>query len=89
MTRESHIEKKVSGFAERQGWLCFKWSSPNTRAVPDHIYLKGGDWRMIEFKAPGEQPSKLQIRMHKKLEAEGFKVHVIDNIENGKALFAG
>ena len=87
MFRESVIEKKVTEYAQQQGWLSYKWTSPNHRAVPDCLYFKSGVVLLVEFKALGKQPTKFQANVHLKLKEEGFNVHVIDSIETGKQLF--
>ncbi|PHS06387.1 MAG: nuclease [Blastopirellula sp.] len=86
--REAPIEKKVTEFAKAKGWISYKWVSPNYRGVPDRLFFKASQIIIIEFKATGRKPSKLQAHIHKKLEKEGFEVHVIDSIEDGIALFA-
>jgi len=85
--RESVIEKKVTEYAKQQGWLSYKWTSPNHRAVPDRLYFKSGAVLLVEFKSPGKRPTKLQANVHLKLKEEGFNVHVIDDINRGKQLF--
>ena len=37
---------------------------------------------MVEVKAPGEKPRPLQVSRHKLLQKLGFKVYVIDAIED-------
>lgn len=85
--RESVIEKKVGDYATSKGWLVYKFSSPNTRAVPDKIFMRDGVVFFIEFKAPGKLPTKLQYANHKRIKAHGVSVFVIDNIERGKDIF--
>ena len=84
--RESLIEKKVSDYATAQGWLVYKFCSPGLRAVPDKIYMKAGKVFFIEFKAPGKTPTKLQLKTHERIEAQGISVFIIDDIEKGKNL---
>ena len=84
--RESVIEKKVGDYATLKGWLVYKFSSPNTRAVPDKIFMRDGVVFFIEFKAPGKLPTKLQYANHKRIKEHGVSVFVIDNIEKGIAL---
>ena len=84
---ESKIEKKVTQYAKRAGWLSYKWVSPSQRWVPDRLYFKNGQVKMIEFKAPGQFPTKGQAIIHKMLRSEGCTVHVIDTVEKGVALF--
>jgi hypothetical protein len=84
---ESHIRKRVIEEARKKGWLHRKWSSPGHRGVPDDLFFKKKIVIMIEFKRPGEVPRAQQRKTHTSLKKEGFRVHVIDNIEKGKKLF--
>jgi hypothetical protein len=54
---------------------------------PDSWFLKGGRWIIVEFKDLGEEPNVMQRREHKRLRAAGAEVYVIDNVEDGCALF--
>lgn len=85
--RESYIEKKVVAFAVSLGWLSYKWKSANRRGVPDRLFFKDGRLIIIEFKAPGEEPTKKQLKVHERLRKQGFEVYVIDNVEDGKEIF--
>lgn len=84
--RESTIETKVTANAKTNGWLSYKWVSPSQRGVPDRMYFKNGSLVIVEFKAPGKLPTPYQQAIHRKLKAVGFIVHIIDDIEKGKAL---
>ena len=84
--RESLIEKKVTEAAKANGWLSYKWVSPSQRGVPDRLYFKNGTLVIVEFKAKGKKPTPYQIAIHKRIAAVGFKVHIIDNVEDGKKL---
>jgi hypothetical protein len=86
-TKESQIEKKVTQYAKRAGWLSYKWVSPSQKWVPDHLYFKDGEVKMIEFKALGKFPTRGQAIAHKMLRKAGHTVHVIDTVEKGVALF--
>lgn len=85
--RESTIEKKVCDFATKNGWLAFKWCSPQIRGVPDRIFFKDGRAICIEFKATGKKPSELQKHLHNKLGAAGIDVYVVDSVADGRAVF--
>tara|TARA_R110002096_G_scaffold322918_1_gene516997 strand:- start:509 stop:778 length:270 start_codon:yes stop_codon:yes gene_type:complete len=85
--RESVIEKKVSDYAKLLGWLAYKFSSPQNAGVPDHIYFREGRTILIEFKAPGKKPSKLQVRHIKRLQEQLIPVYVVDDIDKGKDIF--
>ena len=84
---ESKIEKKVTQYAKRAGWLCYKWVSPSQRWVPDRLYFKDGEVKLVEFKALGKFPSRGQAIIHKMLIKSGHTVHVIDTVEKGVQLF--
>ena len=84
--RESHIERKVKNYATSKGLLALKFVSPGTTGVPDHIFHGVGHTFYIEFKAPGEKPSKAQSKMHEKILGKGIPVYVIDDVEKGKEL---
>ena len=85
--RESVIEKKVSDYAKLLGWLSYKFTSPQNRGVPDHIYFKEGHTILIEFKAPGKLPTKLQQKHIQRLQDQLIHVYVVDDIEQGKGIF--
>jgi len=86
--RESHVEQTVNAFARNQGWYAWKFASPAQRGAPDMIYFRDGECLMIEFKAPGGKPTPYQHAIHKRFKEHGFHVYVIDNIDQGKLLFA-
>jgi len=85
--RESVIEKKVSDYAKLLGWLSYKFTSPQNRGVPDHIYFREGHTILIEFKAPGKLPTKLQQKHIQRLQDQLIHVYVVDDIEQGKEIF--
>lgn len=85
--RESTIEKAITQFAERRGWLSYKWASPAHRGVPDRLFFRHGILVIVEFKAPGKKPTKLQNYVHKQLNDAGFEVLVIDSLEKGFEVF--
>lgn len=80
--RESLIERKCCAWAKANGWLAFKFTSPNNRAVPDRLFIKDGRVVFVEFKAPGKQPTKLQTSVINLMRGRGATVHVIDNYED-------
>lgn len=85
--RESKIEVEVCDHAKSLGWLCYKWVSPSNRSVPDRIFFKNGKTIVVEFKAEGKKPTKLQQKTINKLRDQYILTHVIDDISEGKALF--
>lgn len=85
--RESFIEKKVCDHAKRNGFLAYKFTSPSRRGVPDRLFIGGGRVFFIEFKAPKGRLTKLQELTIQNMKKAGAEVYVIDNIEEGCALF--
>jgi len=85
--RESEIETKVCNHAKNLGWLCYKWVSPGNRSVPDRIFFRYGETIVIEFKAEGKKPTKLQQKTINKLIDQGIRTCVIDSVDKGVMLF--
>lgn len=80
--RESTIEKYLSLRVKESGGLCWKFTSPNLRGVPDRlVILTLGRACWAELKAPGKKPTALQLRRHAQLRNLGHKVVVLDTIE--------
>ena len=80
--REKSIEQKLTLMVKRRGGICPKFVSPGFDGVPDRIVLlPGGRMAFVEVKAPGQKPRPLQIARQKLLEYLGFRVYVLDSIE--------
>ena len=78
---EKDIEKKACEWAKSQGWLTYKFTSPNRRSVPDRIFVKQGHVIFIEFKRPGGRLTSGQEREIEKLVDHGAEVHVAYSVE--------
>ena len=58
-----------------------KFTSPGFDGMPDRlVLLPGGRMGFVELKAPGKKPRALQLARHRLLRRLGFKVYVIDEI---------
>ena len=80
--REKSIEQKLTLMVKKRGGICPKFVSPGFDGVPDRIVLlPGGRMAFVEVKAPGQKPRPLQIARQKLLEHLGFRVYVLDSIE--------
>ncbi|RRN50868.1 VRR-NUC domain-containing protein [Streptococcus suis] len=80
--REKIVEQKLVIEVKKRGGICPKWVSPSFSGVPDRlVFLPKGKFGLVEVKAPGEKPRKLQVSRHRLFERLGFKVYVIDRIE--------
>lgn len=80
LMKESDIERKLVNKTKASGGMALKFVSPGQSGVPDRlVLLPGGKIGFVEVKAPGEQPRKLQVHMHRLLRGLGFKVYVLDD----------
>lgn len=82
--RESTIEAAVCAYAKKQGCIVMKLSGMNQKGQPDRMFLRNGKSLFIEFKAPGNKPTKLQEKWLKDLSDAGFHTTWIDDTDNGK-----
>lgn len=80
--REKAIETKLTVAVKRAGGLAVKFVSPSFDGMPDRlILLPDGIIAFVELKAPGKRPRPLQEARHRLLRSLGFRVYVIDSIE--------
>lgn len=86
---EKSIEGPVVKYAKRLGYEVVKLNGMGQRALPDRMFL-GPEGRVvfIEFKRPGGKPTALQAALHARWKALGHVVHLIDSVEEGKALLS-
>jgi hypothetical protein len=84
---EERIEKATCKEAIRAGWRTFKLSFIGTRGAPDRIFGRGGRTVLIEFKAPGEEPTRQQSKRHRELVDDfGFEVYWADNLDDARLI---
>lgn len=80
--REKQIEQKLVQEVRKNGGLCPKFISPGFAGMPDRlILLPHGRFAFAELKAPGQRPGPLQASRHRLLARLGFRVYVIDSME--------
>lgn len=80
--REKQIEQKLTLMVKKAGGIALKFVSPSFAGMPDRlVLLPGGVFAFAELKAPGMKPRALQVARHRMLRELGFKVYVIDGIE--------
>ena len=80
--REKIIEKELVARVKAMGAIAPKFTSPGFDGMPDRlVLLPGGRMGFVELKAPGKKPRALQLARHSLLRRLGFKVYVIDGIE--------
>lgn len=84
---EKQIEEKVGTYAKEQGFLVYKFTSPQRAAVPDRLYITPrGKVFFVEFKREGMKPTPAQQREHERLREQGVMVFVIDDVDKGRAM---
>ena len=80
--RESMIESRLREEAKKHGGMAIKFVSPGFNGVPDRLVLMPcGRMAFIELKAPGKTPRALQLKRKRQLERLGFRVYVVDGVE--------
>ena len=80
--REKQIENKLATEAKKLGGIALKFVSPSLDGMPDRLVLMpDGHIAFVELKAPGKKPRPLQLSRHRLLRSLGFRVYVIDSVE--------
>ena len=80
--KEKTIEKKLVKTAKDMGGVALKFMSPGLDGMPDRIVLlPGGRMGFVEVKAPGKVPRPLQEARHRMLRMLGFRVYVLDTVD--------
>lgn len=84
MRPEAPVERALVAAVSARGGLAIKLA-PSMRGLPDRlIILPNGETRLVELKAPGEQPRESQRMVHRHLEAMGHQVTTIDTTEGAR-----
>lgn len=80
--RESKIEAYLRQRVTEAGGLCWKFTSPGLRGVPDRIVvMPGGKVYFVELKAEDKTLKTSQERRRDELETRGAQVWLIDSFE--------
>lgn len=79
--KESELERKVVKHCKERGILCYKFSSPSHRGVPDRTLIRAGRILFLELKAIGNRPTALQLHELAKLREQGMTATWCDNYE--------
>ena len=79
--REKVIEHALVMETKSRGGIAPKFTSLGFDGMPDRlVLLPSGRMGFVELKAPGKKPRALQEARHRLLRRLGFKVYVIDEI---------
>lgn len=84
---EKDLERTFSECLNRtkKVWVI-KLLSTFVKGLPDRMVIcQGGYVGFAEIKTTGKKPTKIQLLIHEKLRALGFKVFVIDDLESRDA----
>ena len=80
--QEKYIEQKLVAAVKSMGGMAPKFVSPGIDGMPDRIVLLPmGRIAFVECKATGKKMRPLQNKRTKQLEALGFLVYCLDDIE--------
>ena len=81
--REKKIEQKLVSAVKKHGGICPKFVSPGFDGMPDRLLLlPHGRFAFVEVKAPNQKPRPLQLSRHRLLRRLGFRVYVLDALED-------
>ncbi len=80
---EKDIEKKFTKAIRHVGGIALKLVSPSFNGIPDRLVLMPkGKIGFVEIKDRGKKPRALQISRHNMLRQLGFKVFVLDDVDD-------
>lgn len=82
---EKLVERKLVEFIKLNKGMCIKLLCNHLLGLPDRLCLfPGAKLAFVELKTTGEKPKKIQLYMHDKLRVLGFRVFVIDSVQQVK-----
>ena len=85
--KESQIEKKIREYAESQGCLFKKFTSPGWTGAPDRIIILPRGYAVpvgfMEVKKPGGEIRPRQIRFYQEMNHRGVPSVIVDNVQSG------
>lgn len=80
---EKLVERKLVELVKINNGMCIKLLCDQLIGLPDRLCLfPGHKIAFVELKTTGQKPRRIQAYMHKKLRALGFRVEVIDSVED-------
>jgi hypothetical protein len=80
---EKVVERKLVELVKINGGMCIKLLCDQLIGLPDRMCLfPGHKVVFVELKTTGRKPKRIQMYMHNKLRALGFRVEVIDTVES-------
>lgn len=80
---EKLVERKLVELVKINNGMCIKLLCDQLIGLPDRLCLfPNHKIAFVELKTTGQKPRRIQAYMHKKLRALGFRVEVIDSVED-------
>lgn len=82
MLSEKQVEARLRKRIKAAGGMALKFVSPGYSGVPDRlVFMPGGQIYLVELKAPGKKPTKLQEKVRDRFKGLGFRYYVIDSYQ--------
>lgn len=79
---EKLIERKLVEAVKAKGGMCIKLLCDQLIGLPDRMCLFPSQKIVfVELKTTGKKPKRIQVFIHNKLRALGFRVEVIDTVK--------
>lgn len=79
---EKDIERRLVELVKINNGMCIKLLCDQLTGLPDRMCLFPGHRIIfVELKTTGRKPKRIQVYIHNKLKALGFRVEVIDTIK--------
>jgi hypothetical protein len=79
---EKQLEAKIVKYCKAHDILCYKFTSPAHRGVPDRLLIKGGKVLFLEIKKKGCLPTTLQTHEICRLRDHGVPATWTDSYED-------
>jgi hypothetical protein len=80
---EKLVERRLVELVKINNGMCIKLLCDQLIGLPDRLCLfPNHKMAFVETKTTGQKPRRIQAYMHKKLRALGFRVEVIDSVED-------
>ena len=84
---EKLLERKLNHLVQQRGGWSIKLLSLHITGLPDRVcLLPGGRIFFAEIKTTNKNPTKIQLLVHRKIEALGFRVLIIKRSEDIKSI---
>lgn len=79
---EKDVERRLVELVKINNGMCIKLLCDQLMGLPDRMCLfPGHKIIFVELKTTGRKPKRIQVYIHNKLRALGFRVEVIDTIK--------